>query len=272
LEEIAGRWSKFIMPLTTDQLRNGIDYWLSEQFPPDFHNSFYEHDLVALQANGLFNQKWWDNFLPALRSWGATRGTADVVITAWAQARFEALRKAWSDAVVPYVDKDIAEVDWDQIASFPSLVAEIKGVASPVFTSKFCHFLAPRLFPVTDKKLLGLPYQHTSGTSEHAELNGSARRLPHKMNSFYARAGIMIGQLCRPTIRWSATHDDQSDYQGTCIIAPELGSRELQVQGIDLLETRVMQQQGRIVRGQPRPLSELPFRHSTGETHDPNTF
>jgi hypothetical protein len=69
-----------------------------------------------------------------------------------------------------------------------------------------------------------------------------------------------------------ATHDDPIDYQGTCTIALELGSRELQVQGIDLLETRVMQQQGRIVRGQPRPLTELPFRHSTGETHDPNTF
>ena len=69
-----------------------------------------------------------------------------------------------------------------------------------------------------------------------------------------------------------AAHDDQIDYQGTFTIAPELGSRELQVQGIDLLETRVMQQQGRIVRGQPRPLTELPFHHSTGETHDPNTF
>ena len=69
-----------------------------------------------------------------------------------------------------------------------------------------------------------------------------------------------------------ATHDDQIDDQGTDTVALELGSRELQVQGIDLLETRVMQQQGRIVRGQPRPLTELPFRHSTGETHDPNTF
>jgi hypothetical protein len=69
-----------------------------------------------------------------------------------------------------------------------------------------------------------------------------------------------------------ATNDDQIDYQRTCTIAPELGSRELQVQSIDLLETRVMQQQGRIVRGQPRPLTELPFHHSTGETHDPNTF
>ena len=69
-----------------------------------------------------------------------------------------------------------------------------------------------------------------------------------------------------------ATNDNQIDYQGTCTIALELGSRELQIQGINLLETRVMQQQGRIVRGQPRPLAELPFRHSTGETHDPNTF
>jgi hypothetical protein len=49
-------------------------------------------------------------------------------------------------------------LEWHQIAAFPTLVAEIKDVTSPVFTSKFCHFLAPRIFPVTDNKLMGLPF------------------------------------------------------------------------------------------------------------------
>ncbi len=89
--------------------------------------------------------------------------------------------------------------------------------------------------------------------------------------------GRFLGDNFRIADHWSAvvrpaTHDDQIDYQGTHTIALEIGSRELQVQGIDLLETRVMPQQGRIVRGQPRPLTELPLHHSTGETHDPNTF
>jgi hypothetical protein len=70
----------------------------------------------------------------------------------------------------------------------------------------------------------------------------------------------------------AAAQDDQIGYHGVCTIALVRRSRELQVQGIDLLETRVMQQQGRIVRGQPRPLTELPFHQSTGETHDPHTF
>ena len=40
------------MSFTTDDLLSGIGYWHSKRFPPDFHNSFYEHDLPALQANG----------------------------------------------------------------------------------------------------------------------------------------------------------------------------------------------------------------------------
>jgi hypothetical protein len=146
------------MSLAINELRNGISYWRSKNFPPDFHNGYYEHVLVAVQANGAFNQKWWDRFFPILKSWKATRGTADLIITTWAQARFEGLSKAWAVAVAPHLGKDIAEVEWHQIAAFPAIVTEIKGVASPVFTSKFCHFLAPRLFPVTDNELLGLPY------------------------------------------------------------------------------------------------------------------
>lgn len=45
------------------------------------------------------------------------------------------------------------------MASFPSLAAEIKDVASPVFTSKFCHFLAPRIFPVVDNRAMGNPFE-----------------------------------------------------------------------------------------------------------------
>lgn len=147
------------MALTINQLRNGVNYWRLEKFPPDFHNTFYERDLVSLRPNGVFNQEWWNRFFPVLKRWKATRnGPADNILTAQAQARFAALSRIWEAAVAPYLDNDIAGVEWHQIGAFPSLVAEIKGVTSPVFTSKFCHFLAPRIFPVTDNKLLGLPY------------------------------------------------------------------------------------------------------------------
>jgi hypothetical protein len=34
-------------------------------------------------------------------------------------------------------------------------VAEIKDVRSPVFTSKFCHFLLPQVFPVVGNRAMG---------------------------------------------------------------------------------------------------------------------
>jgi hypothetical protein len=55
------------MSLTNNQLRNGISYWRLEKFPPDFHNTFYERDLVAVRANGAFNQEWWDRFFPLFK-------------------------------------------------------------------------------------------------------------------------------------------------------------------------------------------------------------
>lgn len=53
---------------------------------------------------------------------------------------------------------DIAQVQWAQVAAFVKIVSEIKNVASPVFTSKFCHFLAPRIFPFIDNATMGNPF------------------------------------------------------------------------------------------------------------------
>jgi hypothetical protein len=58
--------------------------------------------------------------------------------------------------VAPYLGGDIAVVVWADVEPFANLVAEIKPLSSPspVFTSKFCHFLAPRLFPVVDNEAM----------------------------------------------------------------------------------------------------------------------
>jgi hypothetical protein len=146
------------MALTVDQLRDGISYWRGTDWGQDFQNSFYEYELARVQMNGQFNEQWWGQFLPILREWIATRPYPHAVISARARERFEALREAWATAVAPYLDNDIAELEWHQIEPFPLVVAEIKDVASPVFTSKFCHFLAPRIFPVVDNKAMGNPF------------------------------------------------------------------------------------------------------------------
>ncbi|SRR5712692_5048780 len=146
------------MPLTIEQLKQGISYWRGTKWPPDFHNADYQH-LTKINPSGDFNQKWWDQFLPVLRAWRATRPRGSAFLTPRAQARFEALGEAWAATLAPHLEKDIGELEWHQIAAFPKLVAEIKDVPSPVFSSKFCHFLAPHIFPVVDNAAMGNPFR-----------------------------------------------------------------------------------------------------------------
>jgi hypothetical protein len=72
---------------------------------------------------------------------------------------FEELRQplaeAWKGSCADLVDADITNVTWDAVSDFPSEVAKIKGVSSPVFASKFCHFLVPTVFPVVDNAGMG---------------------------------------------------------------------------------------------------------------------
>jgi hypothetical protein len=67
------------------------------------------------------------------------------------------LGRVWTDTCEPFLDVDITAVTWDQVSAFPTLVATIKPTRSnsPVFASKFCHFLLPRVFPVVDNEGLG---------------------------------------------------------------------------------------------------------------------
>ncbi|MBB5868048.1 hypothetical protein F4553_001427 [Allocatelliglobosispora scoriae] len=51
---------------------------------------------------------------------------------------------------------------WSEVEPFVRAVALIKPTRSPVFASKFCHFLLPAVFPVVDRAVLGnwsrMPY------------------------------------------------------------------------------------------------------------------
>jgi hypothetical protein len=46
-------------------------------------------------------------------------------------------------------------VPWEVVQEFTTAAEAIKGTASPVFRSKFCHFLVPRIFPVADGRAMG---------------------------------------------------------------------------------------------------------------------
>jgi hypothetical protein len=91
------------------------------------------------------------------------------------------LSVTWDETVALNLNNDIANVEWQQIATFPALVAEIKDVKSPVFTSKFCHLLAPRIFPVVDNAAMGNPFPtykcyYISGRDEWLETDPATQQ------------------------------------------------------------------------------------------------
>ena len=139
------------------ELADGVAFWRSRpRWPSDFHNSDYER-WSRENPNGDFNLAWWERFLPLLRLWIATRPVSGDVLTARFMERAPTLSAAWRSACVPVVEHDISTVSWEQVEAFPSEVARIKPTRapSPVFTSKFCHFLLPKVFPVVDNEGLG---------------------------------------------------------------------------------------------------------------------
>ena len=103
-----------IMALTTEQLKRGLTYWRRTKWPRDFHNADYVN-LAAINPSGAFNQKWWDQFLPVLRAWRATRPRGSAFLTPRAQARFQGLLEVWAASLAPHLQKTLQ--NWNGIRS-----------------------------------------------------------------------------------------------------------------------------------------------------------
>jgi hypothetical protein len=139
------------------ELADGVAFWRTRRsWPSDFHNADYER-WERENPHGDFTMAWWGPFLKTLQGWIATRPISGRVLTERFISAIPALGEAWQAACEPYVDRDIASVTWENVRAFPDVVSAIKPTLapSPVFTSKFCHFLLPRVFPVVDNEALG---------------------------------------------------------------------------------------------------------------------
>jgi len=115
--------------------------------------------MRAINPQGIFSRSWWTSFLPQLAKWKALRPKSPLFLSGRTVERFERLSQAWTRCMTKEVlASDIAQVQWAQVAAFVKIVSEIKNVAAPVFTNKFCHFLAPRIFPFIDNAAMGNPF------------------------------------------------------------------------------------------------------------------
>lgn len=144
------------LPDPLEELHAGIAFWrMKRTWPSDFHNAAYRA-WAAEQID--FSDAWWTPFLTRLRAWKATRPASSEEVTTRFVERREALSRAWAEHCAPCRDLDITNVTWDQVGEFADLVGELKPMkrhASPVFTSKFCHFVLPAVFPVVDNEASG---------------------------------------------------------------------------------------------------------------------
>jgi predicted DNA-binding protein len=139
------------------ELAAGVAFWRKRAWPADFHNADYQK-WVRQDPHGIFTLTWWHDIqLPRLQEWIATRGATHADLTARFTERAATLGATWKEACVPHLDEDISTVAWVEVQAFPNEVALIKPTKalSPVFTSKFCHFLLPKIFPVVDNEGLG---------------------------------------------------------------------------------------------------------------------
>jgi len=146
-----------VEPISLAEFSAGAIWWRDKtSWPYDFHNSDYPV-LAAQNPNGRFDVAWWAEVQPRLTSWKAFRPVPREVVAANFLANAADLTRAWEGSCAPYLDTDIADpaVSWEAVRAFPEVVFRLKPTRSPVFASKLCHFLLPKVFPVVDGLALG---------------------------------------------------------------------------------------------------------------------
>lgn len=143
------------LPDPLQELHAGVAFWRTKadaNWPADFHNADYKR---WASEDRDFSDAWWTPFRRRLHDWIAIRPATYAGVTERFIERRDTLSLAWETHCAPFLELDITCVTWAQVGGFADLVGEIKpmkGLASPVFTSKFCHFLLPKVFPVVDNE------------------------------------------------------------------------------------------------------------------------
>lgn len=145
------------MIVSLDNLRVGIEWWLSKGWPHDFHNSFY-HDIYDSRSTGL-DQDWWNATVGRLGQWKAYRGLSPpntrADILARGNAILERLSTHYTDVrTASNEEPSIMTLDWGAVAPLFDLAFSIKP--SEVFAGKLCHFMLPKAFFVMDNQATGV--------------------------------------------------------------------------------------------------------------------
>jgi len=140
------------MIITLDNLRAGLQWWSTRNWPKDIHNADY-YGMYRARAKGP-TDAWWDDTVKRLGQWHAYRGPKSPNTCAEIAQKGKLLLP---QIAIQYekvklqktTEPSIADLQWEQAAELFKLASSIKPT-SPVFAGKMCHFLLPKLFIVMD--------------------------------------------------------------------------------------------------------------------------
>ena len=144
------------MNLTLDNLRRGIaafkSRWPQEK---DLHAGFYKR-LQSNLTDGV-TEGAWSKLVDDLSAWRALRPLSKSEAFERGLARLPLLETARRSLIADgsETEPSINTAKWSDAAPLYDIARSIKGSSSPVFPSKLCHFLAPRLYPVCDGEFAG---------------------------------------------------------------------------------------------------------------------
>ena len=109
-----------------------------------------------------FSARYWEYLVDLLASWRAIRPLTKVEIRSRGSAKLAEIEKEYwrTLSVHDNSEPDLSTAKWYELNDLFSIASSIKGVYSPVFPSKLCHFILPNFFPVIDNKFIGLNHSY----------------------------------------------------------------------------------------------------------------
>lgn len=148
--------------VNSENLCSGILFWLNTltRWPADFHNQLYSY-LHQRKAQEL-SEEWWAAIVDVLWNWRAIRPKSKGFIYERGKGCLHDLEQEYQLILQAngMHELDLSEISWQQASGLFTLSTSIKGVKSPVFASKLCHFLLPNCFPVIDHAVIGVRHSY----------------------------------------------------------------------------------------------------------------
>lgn len=147
---------KMMAIVSLDNLRAGLRWWDENTWGKDILNADYGA-IYDVRSAGVTAQ-WWAATVDRLSKWRAFRpnytkagiAARGAGCLSAISAQYAALRGKST------TEPSIVDLCWADVAPLFALACDIKPVKSPVFPSKMCHFLFPRLFIPMDNLATGV--------------------------------------------------------------------------------------------------------------------